>query len=347
MALADDILKLDRALTDLSAAYDVTKAELRLDELLRAITTQQAKGAVFEEHGKLAQQVAEYHDITSDTAFAKDYLHSLANPDATELADAQAHAQRSLERVAEFILQQKFTGKYDKNGAIVSLQVLGNYGFSNEHMRTLAQAYERFATGKAFSSDRIYESDNEIDLQILGEYAFAQFRGEHGVHRVEYVQDKVTGTGSKPQTARITVKVEPFLNGKAAPLNEDDIAFEHLGSHGTGGGGSDTSNYGIRATHKPTGITAVSRRRSQNSNYKIALDVLASRVAAQYAAQQDKALKIFANPADAGIVRSYNLIGDKFIKDHRTKCETRDLRGFFEGNLESFIRAYHGVNFTV
>jgi len=345
MALADDILKLDRALTDLTAAYDVTKAELRLDELLHAITTQQAKGSVFEEHGKLAQQVAEYRDITSDTSFAKDYLHSLANPDATELADAQAHAQRSLERVAEFILEQKFTGKYDKNGAILSLQVLGSYDFAREHMRTLAHAYERFADGKAFSTERIYESENEIDLQIAGEYAFAQFRGEHGVHRVEYVEDKVAS--GKPQTTRVLIKAEPFLNGKASPLNEDDIAFEHLGSHGSGGGGSDTSNYGIRATHAPTGIVAVSRLRRQNCNYKVARDVLSSRVAAHFAAQKDEELKKFATPLNAGIVRTYNFVGDKFIKDHRTKCETRDVRAFYGGNLDPFIRAYHGVNFSV
>jgi protein subunit release factor A len=344
MSIDEWLLQLDRAVVCLNGSYDAAKTDARLKELIAAMHAGTAVGRDYEEHGRLSQQHAEFLERRQLLDEAAYFCRDAKIVEESEFA--RTETQRALESAAEFILGQKLAGKYDLHGAIVTLHVLGTYGYANRHMELLAEAYEGFVRRKeGFLSERIYESENEIALGIKGEKAFGYFRSEHGIHRVEYEREKVGASGGKPQTDRITVKVEPYLNGKSSPLDEKDLLFEHLGSHGTGGGGSDTSNYGIRVTHRPTGITAVSRLRRQDSNYKLALRVLASRVAASAATQQDAELRAFANPADAGIVRTYNFIGTQFIKDQRSRFETRDVKEFFEGGIEPMIRAYHGIDF--
>ncbi|WP_170335419.1 peptide chain release factor H [Ruegeria arenilitoris] len=70
-------------------------------------------------------------------------------------------------------------------------------------------------------------------------------------------------------------------------IHARDVAFETFRAGGPGGQHQNTTDSAVRATHKPTGLSAVAREeRSQHRNKSLALERLQHLIAAQAAADE-------------------------------------------------------------
>lgn len=74
----------------------------------------------------------------------------------------------------------------------------------------------------------------------------------------------------------------PQNTAQKTELNQSDVAFQSFRAGGPGGQHQNTTDSAVRATHRPTGLTAVAREmRSQHRNKSLALERLQTLMNAQ------------------------------------------------------------------
>ena len=101
----------------------------------------------------------------------------------------------------------------------------------------------------------------------------------------------------------------------------------------------------VSMVHKPTGLVATCQNgRSQHENREEALRVLKSRLYQKMIEEQEARLAEIKGEQKANEwgsqIRSYVLHPYSMVKDHRTSCETSDVQGVMDGDLDAFIFAY-------
>lgn len=338
MALDNLRLRVEKAKDCLKASFDGETAHKRLETLLDKFNSGQGQRSEFEEYGRLDHRLKQQKYFIERGEFIRDY--SMTDLSLEEAESVEEEVLDYLSEVRDLILLNKFTGQYDEHGAIITLQ-LGTTGVNAliPFSRNLAKAYQIFAKERKLFVDEIDDDEREISFEIKGNYAYGYFKGEHGVHRVIIEDDK-----GKRQTNYLTVIVEPLIEGGQFILNEKDLKYNVLSASTPGGQNANTGNTGIRISHVPTGITAVSKRKSQNNNIKVAREVLASRVAMHYKEKEEKLGEKRINPTRGNHFRTYSFTGTKFIRDDRTGFQT-SVDDFLKGDVKEFIYNFHGINF--
>jgi peptide chain release factor len=103
----------------------------------------------------------------------------------------------------------------------------------------------------------------------------------------------------RPHHKRANWFVGVFVLAKSATQNVDiplhEVSFESFRAGGPGGQHQNTTDSAVRATHRPTGLTAVAREmRSQHRNKALVLERLQALTTAQAVAEED-ALKVDQN----------------------------------------------------
>ncbi|MEK6937354.1 MAG: PCRF domain-containing protein [Nanoarchaeota archaeon] len=338
MGLEDLRQRLERGVRALEASFDEQKAVRSLDELLSQIEQDSSNVRNFETYGRVEHKLDDFRYLIGRSSFIRDF--SLQSLSRDEIEDAEKEVKEYLEKVENFILREKLTGVYDEKGTIITLQ-LGTAGIRtlNPIMKNLAKAYKEFAKEREFNIDEAGDDEREISFVVKGSYGYGYFKGEHGVHRVIFEDDN-----GKRQTNYLTVIVEPLVESNGFTIKDSDIKYEVLAASTPGGSNANTGNTGIRAKHLPTGITALSRRKSQNNNIKVAREVLFSRVALHYKTQEKTQGEERVNPVRGNHFRTYSLTGKKYIRDDRTGFQT-GVEDFLKGNISEFIYNFHGVCF--
>ena len=135
---------------------------------------------------------------------------------------------------------------------------------------------QRLVSGGVFSCSVLSSSDGDMVLGIDGPGAFELFQNEAGGHRWQRVPP--TEQNGRRHSSTFTVAV---LGGSGPNIefDENDVIFEATVGHGPGGQHRNRTASAIRATHKPSGITAfIQSERSQFANKARALEVVKSRV---------------------------------------------------------------------
>lgn len=160
---------------------------------------------------------------------------------------------------------------------------------------------------------------------------------EAGVHAVKRVP--ATEPRGRVHTSTATVAVLPLADerdAEAPPLPASEIIVETFRSSGPGGQHANVTESAVRATHVPTGLSAVcSTHRSQHRNKADAVAVLAQRVAAAAATAATAAratarkaqVKTAARPER---VRTYALHRG-VVTDHRAGVKVRPADAVLSG----------------
>src|SRR5665811_1388492 len=158
--------------------------------------------------------------------------------------------------------------------------------------------------------------------------AYARFKFESGVHRVQRVPR--TESQGRVHTSTATVAVLPEVDDVDVELDTNDVRIDVFRSSGPGGQSVNTTDSAVRLTHEPTGIVvSCQNEKSQLQNKESALRILRARIlAAQKEAADAEAHDIRKSQVRtvdrSERIRTYNYPENR-IADHRTGYKSYNL----------------------
>jgi peptide chain release factor 1 len=213
----------------------------------------------------------------------------------------------------------------------------------------LFRMYLKYAESKNWKVDVLSASEGtaggykEIIAEIEGRGAFARFKFESGVHRVQRVP--ATETQGRIHTSAATVAVMPEAKEIDFEINEADLRVDTMRSSGAGGQHVNKTESAIRLTHIPTGVVvAMQEERSQHRNRAKAMALLRSRILdAQTQKANDERAEARRSQVGSGDrsqrIRTYNFPQGR-VTDHRINLTLYSLDKIIEGEgLDGIIDA--------
>ncbi len=274
---------------------------------------------------------------------------------ATEEDDAGASAEVAAELVeieAELSKLERetlFFGEYDDHTAIVSVHAGAGGVDAQDWAEMLLRMYVRYLERSNFGVeiDEIQPGDEagikSATITIRGDYAYGNFEGERGVHRL--VRISPFDSAARRHTSFAGVDVIPEVELEEVEIDTDDLKIDTFRSSGAGGQHVNVTDSAVRITHLPTGVVvSCQAERSQIQNRARAMQLLAARLAVL--ARQDRQKEIDAvrgEQTEAGWgrqIRSYVLQPYQLVKDLRTDLEVGNVTGVLDGDIDRFIDSY-------
>jgi peptide chain release factor 2 len=207
---------------------------------------------------------------------------------ATELLEliemAQAEEEESLAEEIERDVQEiqrayaeleflaLFSGRYDHNNAILSVNAGTGGTEAMDWAAMLVRMYKRWAQRRGYAVEEIDESPgDEAGLKswtaiVNGALAYGYLKAERGVHRL--IRLSPFDADHARHTSFAAVDVMPELGGDMkVDIKPEDLKIETKRSGGPGGQHAQKNETAVVIIHLPTGITAQSQNeRSQLRN---------------------------------------------------------------------------------
>ena len=248
-------------------------------------------------------------------------------------------------------LQTLLTGNYDNNNAMVSFQAGAGGTEAQDWCSMLYRMYTRWAERSGFTYKIMdYQDGDEAGLKsasimIEGENAYGFLKGESGVHRL--VRVSPFDANARRQTSFSAIEVIPEIEDDSEDfeIKAEDYEMQVFRSSGAGGQHINKTSSAVRLIHKATGIVvACQTERSQFQNKENCLKMLRSKLI------EIREREHLATIADIkGVqqkiewgsqIRNYVFMPYTLVKDTRTGCETSNVNGVMDGNLDPFIESY-------
>jgi peptide chain release factor 1 len=212
----------------------------------------------------------------------------------------------------------------------------------------LFRMYARYAETHGFTVEILSESPGEhggfreIISRIAGAGAFARFKFESGVHRVQRVP--ATEAQGRIHTSAVTVAILPELAEVEIDINPADLRTDTYRSSGAGGQHVNKTDSAVRITHIPSGIVVECQdERSQHKNRSRAMSLLKARLLAaeqekqQSAQAQSRRLQVGTGDRSERI-RTYNFPQGR-VTDHRINLTLYKLQQVMDGRLDELVQA--------
>ena len=256
-------------------------------------------------------------------------------------------------KIRRFEIEQMFTGKYDKQNAIISIYAGAGGQDAEDWTRMLYEMYEKFCGNRGWQTKIIDESLGDfqsktgrhplkdISVEVKGDYAYGYLKKENGVHRL--VRISPFSPEKKRHTSFALVEVLPDIPelDENIKIPDEDLKVEFFRSSGPGGQNVNKVETAVRIIHIPTNISvSCQNERSQSQNRERATRVLKAKLIKLMEESQIKELNQFktkVKPEWGSQIRSYVLNPYQMVKDHRTGVETSQIEKVLEGELDLFI----------
>ena len=232
----------------------------------------------------------------------------------------------------------------------VILEIRGGAGGEESALfaRNLLRMYQMYCDSHKFKMEimNIEETElggiKEVQAMIKGKNAYARFKYESGVHRVQRVPE--TESQGRVHTSTATVAILPEMEDADVEIDDKDIRIDLFRSSGAGGQKVNKTESAIRITHFPTGIVVTCQdERSQTQNKEKAFAMLRAKVYDYY--QQQKEAEYRQNrKSQVGTgdrserIRTYNFPQGR-VTDHRIGLSLYDIDAFMNGDLDEMIDA--------
>lgn len=265
-----------------------------------------------------------------------------------ELEEGYAALEKEME---EARLETLLTGEYDGNNALMSFHAGAGGTEAQDWCQMLYRMYTRWAERHGFTYKIMdyLEGDEaglkSADILIEGTNAYGFLKGENGVHRL--VRVSPFDSNARRQTSFAAIEVIPEIEDDAndVEIRPEDIEMQVYRSSGAGGQHINKTSSAVRLIHKPTGIVvSCQTERSQFQNRDNCMKMLRSKlVEIKEREHLDKIsdIKGVQQKIEWGSqIRNYVFMPYTLVKDTRTGCETSNVNGVMDGDLDPFINSY-------
>ena len=294
-----------------------------------------------------------YLALQTELSDAEELASAEDDPELRAMAAEEVQALKDKLSATEAELRKLLIPKDPDDDRSVVVEIRAGTGGEEAALfaADLFRMYSMYAQSAGFKVSVASENETELggfkEITFLceGKGAYARFKFESGVHRVQRVP--VTESQGRIQTSAATVAVLPEVEDVTAAdieIKDSDLIYESCKSSGAGGQHINKTESAVRLTHKPTGIVIeCQQERSQLQNKEKALLMLRSKLYHMKKQEQEENLAA-ARKSQIGSgdrsekIRTYNYPQSR-VTDHRIGYSMYDLPSFMNGNIAAMLEA--------
>ncbi len=297
----------------------------------------------------VAEKFGAFQALEREIAAARD-MQADGDPDMREMGREEAARLAPQVELAEEALKALLIPRDPRDDKNIYLEVRAGTGGDEAAIFAgdIFRMYARFAETHGFSVEIMSESPGEhggyrevISRIAGGGGAFARFKFESGVHRVQRVP--ATEAQGRIHTSAITVAVlaEPD-EVEATDLNPAELRVDTYRASGAGGQHVNKTESAIRITHLPSGLVVECQdERSQLKNRSRAMALKKAKLLASEQEKRDSEIarnrKLQVGTGDRSErIRTYNFPQAR-VTDHRINLTLYKLADVMQGKLDELF----------
>lgn len=354
--IKENLITNQKSLDIIRAVFDINKLEQEKTELL----DKQAQPDFYNDMkevqrvGKaisaLDKKIKDLKDV-EDRFTAVSDLSSECGENDDEMLQVLSEELSSLsQKIENMRLTALLRGKYDRLGAILTVQAGAGGTEAQDWAEMLLRMYTRYAEKQGYECTTLDYTAGDgagikgATIKIDGENVYGFLKAERGVHRL--VRISPFDSNARRHTSFASVEVMPQIeNDNEVEIKESDLKIDTFHSGGCGGQGVNTTDSAIRIRHIPTGIVVqCQNERSQVQNKESAMKVLRAKLAQLAEEERQANLKQVQGSLKkiewGSQIRSYIFCPYTMVKDHRTDFETSNVEAVMNGDIQDFIFEY-------